>query len=148
MGLYGTSFVIQEFVPPETYKKWGDRSIWFIDEHVVRFAQWLKDECDGTSVTINNWKWDGPRRDSGYRPPINRNSKYAKESSHRRGLAIDVVVKGYTPDQIRTIIDNNYEYLRKTFGVTGYEVDTPTWTHVDFRPTGKEKLYKIPYKRK
>ena len=147
MKLYDTSFDIREFVPPETYAKWGERSIWFIDKEVILFAQWLKDYTDST-VTINNWQWGGPRRDSGYRPPIHRNAKYAQESSHRRGKALDIVVKGYTSEQIRMIIDNNYQFLNESFGVTGYEVDTPTWTHVDFRPTGVAYLYKIPYKRK
>lgn len=142
MKLFGTSFIIQEFVPHETYIEWGERSVWFIDEGVVLFAQWLKDTTNET-VTINNWYWNGPRRDSGYRPPIERNDIYAEESSHRRGKAIDVVVSNRTPDEIRNLIVNNFPILHEMFGVTGIETNTNTWTHIDFRTQSTHELYQF-----
>jgi len=142
MELHGTSFVIEEFVPPITYGKWGNRSTWFINMKVVLFSQWLKDRCGDASVTINDWKWGGPYQYSGYRPPDCDIG--AKESSHKRGLAIDVKVKGWHPDRIRKLIKDNFKFLNEKFEVSGYELDTPTWTHIDFRWTNSTVIYEIP----
>lgn len=142
MELLDTSFVIEEFVPPETYEKWGDRSVWFINPNTVLFSQWLKDVTGGVTVTINNWKWGGVRKYSGYRPPDCEIG--AKESAHKRADAIDIIVEGFTPIQVRALIKGNFKLLKARFGVTGYELDTDTWTHIDFRWTNSEELNEIP----
>ena len=143
--LFNTSFVIQEFVPPETYMKWGDRSIWFVRKNIVLFSQWLKDSSHGTgTVTINNWLWNGGFKYSGYRPPDCLIG--AKESSHRRCDAIDVRVSTMEPREVEQLIRDNFLFLNSEFGYTGIELDTPSWTHHDFRCTGVRKLLEIPFK--
>lgn len=140
-GLFGTSFVIQEFVPPETYKKWGRKSVWFINKRVVLFCQWLKDYT-GESVTINDWHWGGQYQYSGYRPPDC--TVGAGESSHRRSIGIDIKVQDYGAEEVRQIIRDKFKYLNELFGVSCIELGTETWTHVDFRETGMNSLIEIP----
>jgi len=142
MLILDTTFHIEEFVPKETFEKWGEKSIWFINPNIVLFSQWLKTTLDDVSVVINDWKWGGSYNYSGYRPPDCAIG--AKESSHRRGIAVDIKIKGYHPERIRDLIRQNFQMLNERFGVTGYEVGTDTWVHVDFRWTNIDKLYEIP----
>ena len=37
------NFIIQEFVTPNIYQRWGNSSIWFVDRRVIDIAQYLKD---------------------------------------------------------------------------------------------------------
>ena len=146
MGLLGTSFITQEFVPPETYKRWGEKSVWFINPRIVLFLQWIKDQTGGSKVTVNNWYWGGKRKYSGYRPPDCKVG--AEESSHKRSDGVDFIVDGFSPIQIRKLMKDNFEYLHKKFGLTGYELKTKTWTHGDFRWTNSNQLNEISYYRK
>lgn len=146
MYLLKTSFILQEFVPPETYRKYGENSIWFINPNMVLFAQWLKEIFGNPIITINDWYWAGGRMYSGYRPPDCEIG--AKESSHRRGIALDPVIAGIDPAIVRRVIRDNFAYLNSAFGVTAIEKDTETWTHVDFRWTGLDHLMEISYHKK
>ncbi len=48
----------------------------------------------------------------------------AKNSFHCKGMALDFVVKGYTPQQVQKILDPVHK--------GGMEF-APTWTHIDIR---------------
>ena len=54
-------------------------------------------------------------------------------------------MSGWSPELIRNLIRDNYQYLHDTFGVTGIEKDTGSWTHIDFRPTCVDELLEITY---
>lgn len=141
--LLNTSFYIHEFVPPETYECYKENSVWFINPNIVRFVQWVKDYVGGKTVTINDWYWGGQRRYSGYRPPNCRAG--AKESSHKRALGVDFIVAGYTGDELRQVIRDNFDFLHREFGLTGIELGTEPWCHADFRWTNSDKIFEIPY---
>lgn len=143
------NFILQEFVPPETYKKWGNRSIWFVNMKLVLFNQWLKDYFGGNlDVIVNDYWWNkDPKTNylySGYRPPMFK--LYAKESMHRSFNATDTKVEGMSGEEIRDIVRNNYVFLNEKFGVTTIEKNTPTWCHVDLRLTLMDKLFEVKYK--
>lgn len=137
-----TTFVIQEFVPRKVYELWGEKSIWFVDPRIILFAQWLKDKT-GSTVTINDWCFEGKYQYSGFRPPDCRTG--AKLSDHRFGRAIDVKVKNWDPEDVRQLIRDNWSYLFHHYGVTTIELDTPTWTHVGFRFTNLNDLLQIKF---
>ena len=143
MLLHGTTFRIEEFVPPETMRRWGDRSVWFTRVGVILFAQWLKDYSGGI-VTINDWYYGGNYRYSGYRPPGCLVG--AKESSHRRCDAIDVRVSTMGVGEVELLIREKFSFLNSEFGYTGIEIGTSSWTHHDFRYTGMDHLHEIPFK--
>lgn len=132
------NFVLQEFIDPDTYKKWGDKSIWFIDPKVIKIAQLLRDKS-GRSVTINNWSVGGSYKLSGLRPLDTTIG--AKLSQHKFGRAIDVKIQGYNPEQVHDLIKNNWiEFKEK--GLTTLEdlSLTKTWSHLDCRWTNKDEL--------
>ncbi len=120
-------FIIQEFVPKETYSKWGKKSIRFINPKLPVMAQGYKDFYKGKSVTINNWLWGGVFNYSGYRPP--ECDIGAPESAHRRGMALDLKIKDVEASQVQEDTKNNENYFMN-LGVTCMELDTDTWTHV------------------
>ena len=61
------NFYLQEFVTPDLYKKWKDKSIIFIDDRLIHIAQFIRDRFN-KPMTINNWNNDGSFRYRGYRP--------------------------------------------------------------------------------
>ena len=104
-------FDIREFVPPETWKKWGARSIWFIRQKTIDLAELLRETIrvefdvkdDEVRVVINNYHYTNSGhvyKYSGYRPQtayendtiLKKNPR--SESLHRQGVALDV--KCYT----------------------------------------------------
>ena len=94
---------------------------------LARNLQVLRDDL-GAPITIR----------SGYRT-ISHNKKIggAKNSYHLRALAADIVVKGYTPDQVFTRIIQLIKKGKMTPG--GLHCHT-TWVHYDVR--GFLQLYK------
>lgn len=84
---------------------------------------------------------------SGYRSP-NYNAKIggAKNSQHKYGRAADIRVPGLTPKQVNQIAQET------GFGYVEPSNLTPTWTHVDVTPRGKNlesaPIQNIPYRKK
>lgn len=136
-----TNFYLKEFIDPDTYKKFGDSSIWFIDLRIVQLAQFIRDRFN-KPVTINNWTSEGQYKLSGFRPP--QSTIGAKLSQHRFGRAIDVKIlslpnKG--ADEIRKDMIDSFDLYRK-FGLTTIEDKeyAPTWCHCDIRWTNSDEL--------
>lgn len=136
------NFTIQEFVTPEVYKQWGDKSIWFVDNRIIAIAQWFRTKL-GKSVTINNWHAGGQFKESGLREFTTDTG--AKYSQHKFGRAADLKVEGYTGDQLRQIVKDNEAELM-ALGLTTIEADTTTWLHVDVRFTGLPTILIVPFK--
>ena len=136
------NFIIQEFVPEDIYKRYGNSSIWFIDKKIVDIAQLLRTNF-GKPVYINNWHLGGARQESGFRVP--NTTTGATLSQHKSGRAIDIRIKDFESEEIR-------EYIRNTFtiwneiGLTTIEEKTPTWVHLDCRWTGMTLLKEVAYK--
>lgn len=160
------NFVLQEFIPKETWDKWGERAIMFLTREVIGLAQFysqfftiyfkkLHPNFERVEVIINNWHKGGSYHYRGYRPPnsyINGQFKSnpLSESQHRRGNAFDcdiiIVLKTgirieVPQSQLHQIIKDNWLEFKKA-GLTRIEdlEDAPTWLHSDCAITNQDKL--------
>lgn len=128
-----------EFVPPEIWKRFGDKSIWFLDPRILDLSQFFRDRFEAV-MRINTWSAGGNLSLRGFRPPAT--SIGALLSQHKFGRAIDFNIDGYSPDEIRQdIFDNEQMYLRETPLTTiesGEIADT--WVHADIRSTGLNEI--------
>jgi len=140
MSKASKDFDIREFVPKNVYAIYGDNSLWFVDNRIIQFCQWLRDFIK-KPVTINNWHLGGQYNESCFRIPETPTG--AKLSQHRQGRAVDIKVDGFSPDQVRDVIRKNFDLLSVNYGISVIEKDTPTWTHVDCRFTGLSKLLEV-----
>ena len=125
------NFNLKEFIDPETYKRFGDSSIWFIDNRIITLAQFIRERLN-KPCTINNWSNGGQYQYSGFRPP--ECTIGAKLSQHRFGRGIDLKCKGMTADEVREDIIKNFDIYNK-IGLTTIEDGkfAPTWCHIDVR---------------
>lgn len=129
-------FILQEFVDPETYKRFGDKSIWFIDPKIIDIAQLIRN-LTHKPVTINNWEWGGVYKESGLRSLTTTTG--AKYSQHKYGRAIDIKVEGMSVQEVYNIIMQNIEIFRAVGLTTIEDIDkTPTWLHLDVRFNNNE----------
>ena len=120
------NFVLQEVVDEETYNKYGDRSIWFIDDRIIQSAQTLRTALD-IPLTINNWHIGGDRNYSGLRPhdaPVG-----SQRSQHKFGRALDIISPRMTAQEMRDyIMSHQYDFPF----ITTIE-DKVSWLHIDCR---------------
>lgn len=132
------NFTLEEFIDPKTFKKFGKKSMWFIDPKIVDIAQLLRD-LSGVPVKINDWHKGGRYKLSGLRPLTT--SIGALRSQHKYGRGIDVKVEGLIPSEVhKLILDNKREFLAA--GLTTMESVklTTSWTHLDCRWTGMHDI--------
>lgn len=129
------SFEVYELVDKETYQRLGEKSWWMLNEKAVKGLFELR-KAIGKPITVNNWYWGGNLENRGYRSIYSTTG--GKFSQHRVGNAFDINVKGMTPIQVYDFILENYT----KFGITTIEHKdyTPTWSHIDFRPTNQKEL--------
>ncbi len=132
---------MHEFICPEHYNAFGEKSIRFIDERIVIASQFLRDRY-GRSTTINNWRDGGPRKYSGTRP-FNCTTG-ATYSQHKYGRATDNIIEGYTPAEIRDDIIKHQDIFLENF-IYAVESGTPTWTHIDCQNTGLNEVVFVPF---
>ena len=133
-------FKIQEFVPEETYKKYGEYSKFKIDSKIFIIADIIR-EYFGKPMTINNWHLGGQFSYRGYRPD-NYKNKVAK-SSHYFGKAIDFDIKGLDAEYVRQHILNNYKKFPFISRMEHYNKKTNkpiNWVHIDIMPTDTTKI--------
>lgn len=137
-----TNFYLQEFIDPDTYKRFGNSSIWFIDRKIINLAQFIRERL-GKPCTINNWSSGGKYQYSGFDPPGGFR-KATSLSQHRFGRAMDLKVKGISPDEVREELITNFEIYER-FGLGAIEdgAFAPTWCHIDVRES-KELLIVKP----
>jgi len=134
-------FVIQEFVPPQIYNQFKDKSIWFVNPQIIKVAEFIRSYFN-KSVIINNWHVGGTYTESGFRMPDTTTG--AKLSTHKRGNAIDIKMPGVDYDEVRkTILSNEKEFI--SAGITTIEDGTSTWLHVDCRYTQMDKILVVPF---
>jgi hypothetical protein len=127
-----TNFYLSEFIDPDTYKRFGDSSIWFIDPQIIQVAQFIRTRF-ARSVTING----GGYKYSGFRPPACKIG--AKLSQHRFGRAIDIKTDNM-PEIYQDILSSSKLYMK--VGLTTIEniEATPTWLHLDCRWTKEDQI--------
>lgn len=156
-------FDIREYVPREVYAeqirvRGEERGAVFcrrfIDERIVLADTKLKlllQEHYGEEVgiTINNWLWNGPRINSGYRKP---GSGVGKDTSlHVLGRASDKVCylkkskKNIPVKEIRDLVMGKWHDVFYAIGIRRIEdVDhTPTWFHWDTCFTGESRIIEV-----
>ena len=127
LGMIGKNFKIQEFVDPSTYAKHGDKSIWFIDQSLLRIVQQLRDEFG--PITINNWHEGGDRKWSGLR--TSKSPWYKTYSQHSFGRAADLIFRETTADDVSKVLLTR-EHDWKRMGLGGIELGK-SWLHIDTR---------------
>ena len=121
------SFIIEELVPRSVYNLRGDSSWELIDERLIETIDIIKERFPKGRLTINNWKWNGPRQWSGLR--TKDSAEYSPTSQHSLGKAIDAVFSEYSAEEIREDIIKNPEIYKH---ITGIE-HSVSWLHIDVR---------------
>ena len=133
------NFYVDEFIPPEIYNVRGQKSIALMDVRIILACQWLREKT-GRRITVNNW-WNGGALDErGLRLQDTRTG--ARWSQHKYGRAVDISVDGMTPKQVHEFILKHEPELIERQWITCLENHraTPTWTHMDCRYTGLDKI--------
>ena len=132
------NFILQEFVPGFMYEEYGESARWFLDQRLVfgmqKLREWLQ-----SSVTVNTWHNGGDLNYRGYRPPDCEVGAYF--SQHKRGNAVDFNVRGMTSDEV---FDWCLKYEGSLLGIGFTTIENKeiatSWTHLDMRWTGLDKL--------
>lgn len=132
------NFYLQEFVTPNLYKKWKNKSVIFVDERIIYLAQWIRDRF-GKPMTINNWHSGGKYKYRGYRPHNCRVG--AKNSQHKSGRGLDFTIVGLSIKEIHEDIKANKElYYEQGVRVIESIELAPTWMHIDCRFTNHYQI--------
>jgi len=132
-------FELHELVDRATYQKYGDKAWELFEPDSLIMLDDLRSFFNA-GITVNTW-WGHPQgyQYRGYRPPDSKVG--APRSYHKRGMAFDCDVKGYTAADVRKIILENKDnpLLQK---IMRMEADV-TWLHIDRGsiPEGKERIY-------
>lgn len=133
------NFDLFELVDRATYQKSGDEAWKFFDPEALIMLDDLRDFFN-VPVTVNNW-WGYSQgyQYRGYRPPDCMVG--AQSSYHKRGMAFDCDIKGYTAEEARKIIIENKDNLL-LLRIMRLEADV-FWVHMDrgTLPKGKNRIY-------
>lgn len=133
------NFFLDEFVSREIYQSRPDRGRSFLDPRIIWACQWLRD-VTGRPVRLNNW-WDGGKlQERGHRNWSTKTG--ATWSQHKFGRAGDVSVDGMTPRKVVELIRQHEKFFVGNGWITTLEdpAFTPTWTHLDCRWTGLDRI--------
>lgn len=128
-------FKIHELVPKHIYQKYGEGAWRFIDIKLIATIDALKEHFNTGTITINNYKWNGPRQWSGFRTPESK--YYSSTSMHSLGKAVDMIFSDYESDAVRLYIKNNPDEFPFVRGVE----ENITWVHVDCRNEDKVQYF-------
>lgn len=130
---------------PEIYKRFGDKSIVYLNEKIVKVTQRVR-ELEGSSVIINNWHTGGNFINSGVRDYLNPH-RSGSRSRHYYGVCADLKFKRNSKEVYNDIIIPNLEELM-SLGLTTVEDIEYTkgkdgkngWLHLSVEWTGKDEL--------
>lgn len=130
-----TYFDIEELVPRAILKAKGEEYCWaLLDPLFLKSLDMFRMDYDA-SIWLNNWAIGGDRQYCGWRPSLCMEG--AVLSSHKKGVAGDM----HSGD-----IDALHKFAAKyafAHGFTRMESSlyTPSWCHLDRKPTGKTSLH-------
>jgi len=128
-------FIIQEFVPPQTYALFGARSWLAMDVRIVWTADAVR-EYFKKPVTINTWHNGGQFSARGYRLPTVKTLDDLTQ--HKMGRAIDFDVKGIAAEEVRKeIIAHPTEFYFRFIRRLELNVN---WVHADCALTNSDKI--------
>jgi len=120
-------FIIEELVPEDIFNKRGQRAWQLINPLLLKTIDTIKEKFPDGSMSINTWKWNGSRVDSGLRTPTSQ--YYSSTSQHSLGNAIDAIFSKYNVEEVRQyILDNPEEFPY----IKGIELGI-SWLHIDVR---------------
>lgn len=127
-------FITQELVSPEAYELYGDDALLQFPPGVLDGLAKLR-EAFGAPITCNDWHIGGSHKYSGQRPQTCAIG--AKNSQHKLWMAFDL--RANDMDALRGLVCAR----GRDFGITRMEASfyTPTWVHIDFKPTNNGKIY-------
>lgn len=145
-------FDMREFIPPAEYSKImklaeSDRINAFyklIKPELVELAVFIR-EFFGKPMIINNWYKGGTYSLRGWRPlncPIG-----AKNSDHKKKMAIDFNILGLTDDVVKEkIIENEKAFYKAGVRRMEHKDFATTWTHLSINSAvhhnGKINIFK------
>ena len=126
------NFVLQEFVPPEIYKKIKKLSVVLLDPVIIDFAQFLRDRF-ACPVYVNTWHLYGEKglKYRGWRP--HDCEVGAQYSLHKYGRAIDLSMDNYSPIEIYKDVVNNFNLYKDYITTTLTVEKTENFNHFDRR---------------
>ena len=131
-------FRLEELVDRATFQLWGEEAWTLIHPDLVLSIDGVR-EFFNAPVTINNWIFGGNFQYRGYRGPQCQIG--AEHSYHKRGMAVDLDIKGYDAEETRRIIIENknnplFSYIQRM-------EDNVTWVHIDLGqiPLNKSRIY-------
>jgi len=127
-------FSIKEFVHPDIYSYFGEKSIQFMDTRILYTADQLRDLFG--PITCNSWSWGENRKFSGLRPFDSKIG--AKYSAHKYGKALDLIFRNNTAEEVRQYI-KKYPRLESFKYITRIESKV-SWLHIDTFTTNKEGI--------
>jgi hypothetical protein len=130
-------FKVQELVPSEVFKIFGNGSLFLLDSRILFFIDSLR-EYYNKSITINNWHDSGSFQNRGFRTPNTTTGGYY--SQHRHGRAFDLDVLGVPAEEVRQFIIKQYNNIKYSFlkYITCIELDV-NWVHIDNRSVDTSK---------
>lgn len=110
-----------------------------LDDRLLETADDVRDLL-GVPCTCNDYARGGKRRWSGFRPVAC--TVGVKGSQHRKGRAVDLLLKGMTAERARAIVRNAVG-AGKLPHLGAVELDV-SWLHIDVRPRvgGKVKWFR------
>lgn len=101
-------FDVKELVSKQTFDKYGDNSIQFLDKTALIALENVR-EILGVPLICNNWSAGGSRSQSGYREPDS--SVGVAKSMHKQGKAFDLISSKMTAKQMRDKLEENEDKL-------------------------------------
>tara|TARA_B100000768_G_C11284781_1_gene381561 strand:+ start:365 stop:814 length:450 start_codon:yes stop_codon:yes gene_type:complete len=140
-------FIIQEFVDPLVYNKYGEEAWKFIDEKLLDCLLIIREELN-SPISINNWNYGGRFTQRGLRhnmSPLVLSKDKLYLSAHLFGKAVDFDVSGMTSIEVRKwIVDNSDKFpckIRLERNLGGKPI---TWVHLDIMSDEtKPKIYQF-----
>jgi hypothetical protein len=107
------------------------------DENALRILDMIRDWA-GVSLIVNNWHWNGQRKDCGFRTTTSNTG--ATKSAHKLGKAFDIVSSKITTVELWKLIDKNADKLPCKIRIertcAGKQL---TWLHFDTNATIGQK---------
>lgn len=127
---------LRDYVPPDVYKTFGDRSRIFLDPRIYDVHRVINERFHTPSF-VNNYHKGGKLSQRGFRLPTTTTG--APLSQHRFGRAIDFTVPGISAQEVYDDIMESPQFLIDV-GVTTIENISFTkkgnWIHLDCRDLG------------
>lgn len=117
-------FMIEELVPPEVMSL-PSECLWDLFDVNLLIALDRLSITIGNKVTINDWHIGGANKWSGYRTNSYKNG--SKKCVHNLGLAVDIIVKGMTPEKVLSFIESRSD----EFPEIKYIENRITHLHID-----------------